>query len=60
MALIKRSTPSPKGASFVKVNTGSKAPRTGKDGGVKVGVTHCPSRRSASNLKTSYTGGNSY
>jgi hypothetical protein len=53
MAMIKRTgTKTSASATFVKTNTGSKAVRvsSGK-GGTRVGVSHCTSKRAASNLK---------
>lgn len=52
MAYVHKSSKSPAGAKFVKTSTGSKSVQVsaGK-GGTRVGVTHCSSKRAASNLK---------
>lgn len=55
MATVKR-TPTKTSASarFVKTNTGSKSVKVARNGGTRVGVTHCASKRAHSNVKTAY------
>lgn len=54
MALVTKTSSKRSKASFVKSKGGTGVRVSPGKGGVRVGITHCSSKRSASNLKTTY------
>lgn len=59
MAFVKRTSSKGAKASFTQTSKGTSI-RVSPKGGVKVGPTHCVSKRSAPNLKQSYRSASTY
>lgn len=52
MAMVRKTSRKGSSAKFVKSDKGGNKVRIGPSGGKKVGVTHCPATRAASNVRS--------